>query len=249
MRQRLRCPDTSGHDAPTHHSVSEGGFEPPRPIRPLGPQPKAVSGRQCRPVSSGAVPRTETGDLVGFVESGGIGFVTAWGNSWGNPRAPALVGRALRSTRARGARRCGRRRCDAATRRRRGGGYAGARVRRLDRSSACRPPRVQLRRSAKFETFGERALERVDGVRAGKVCDAVAIVFGGTAPQAGAVRLDRSVQTLHPDVAAGRRSPCRRAGACYSEIRGRAGWVPRRTSPGWRHHRPRGTASRTLAAS
>ncbi len=36
-----RCPGTRVNDVPRHHTVSEGGFEPPRAMRPLGPQPSA----------------------------------------------------------------------------------------------------------------------------------------------------------------------------------------------------------------
>ena len=73
-----------GHDAPTHHIVSEGGFEPPRPIGPLGPQPRPARCNALRGVSFRAVPCVDAADLVALVVPGGVGSATAWGNGWGN---------------------------------------------------------------------------------------------------------------------------------------------------------------------
>jgi len=64
--------------------VSEGGFEPPRPIGPLGPQPISVRGGTCHRLSSSAVSCVDAADLVCVVTSAGTGFTGSWGNSWGN---------------------------------------------------------------------------------------------------------------------------------------------------------------------
>jgi hypothetical protein len=64
--------------------VSEGGFEPPRPIRPLGPQPRPAHGGGSRRVCFGALTCLDTTDLVRFMVAGGTGCTGSWGNGWGN---------------------------------------------------------------------------------------------------------------------------------------------------------------------
>jgi hypothetical protein len=61
-----------------------GGFEPPRPIRPLGPQPVGARCSACRRVSPSVVPCLDAADLVALVASGGSVFPRSWGNPWGN---------------------------------------------------------------------------------------------------------------------------------------------------------------------
>src|SRR4029453_19124268 len=49
-------------------SVSEGGFEPPRPIRPLGPRPRLAHGSAELPrarASASSTPRRASGRLPG----------------------------------------------------------------------------------------------------------------------------------------------------------------------------------------
>jgi hypothetical protein len=66
--------------------VSEGGFEPPRPRRPLGPQPRLSRGVACRRVPSSVLSCVDAADLVGVVASGRGDFKTGRGNGWGNGR-------------------------------------------------------------------------------------------------------------------------------------------------------------------
>ena len=65
-------------------SVSEGGFEPPRPIRPLGPQPVGARCSACCRVSPSVAPCLDASDLVVLTAARCIVFASSWGNPWGN---------------------------------------------------------------------------------------------------------------------------------------------------------------------
>ena len=60
--------------------VSEGGFGPPRAIRPLGPQPVRVHGASRPQGSSSVLTCTDTGDLVAAVAPSSPGLAVARGN-------------------------------------------------------------------------------------------------------------------------------------------------------------------------